>query len=586
VSLDEACGGMLVHKEFVLSAAHCLPALIRSNEVTVGLLCVDQSDNCGQMQEKIKVKNAIPHPLYTPLTTVPSYDYLLLHLENPSTIDPVAFDDGSYSANYDSTTVLKTCGFGNTEFSSFGPSTVSTELMETSLYYVNQSQCRSEYHPSQDITASMMCAYAEGTDTCQGDSGGPLYDEQNKVVVGIVSWGYGCAEEKPGVYSRISYEYQWIRQTICENVMSGSRPAYCIGIPTVSPTVSLVPTAAPTPCIGLRAELNIRTDVYNYETSWFIYEMENHEVIESVTFYEDPNSLTSHDVCLSNTKCYNFIISDIYGDGFILPGGYELIVDKTTLVSGHDFGFMDTNTFGSCEQCDPFQVSLTIDTDNDGFETFWVIREVASQDIYYNGGFEMPYRDNTTYALKYNLCRKKCYQYEIYDLYGDGINYPGKAVLNSTFGTFETYDFGSIDYYLFGEGCGCADDEMRVSMDVLIEGDSNLSWIVSHSDSNEIVMNGTLDETTTKSFCLPKNCYTVSLKNEAETSMADYDQEGSSFKVILNVDGLNILESNNERSIDEFGTCPNTSGSSSIIFNKWIVSASMMLSSIIILFLV
>jgi hypothetical protein len=463
---------------------------------------------------------------------------------------------------------------------------MATELMETSLYYVKQSQCRSEYLSFADITASMMCAYAEGTDACQGDSGGPLYDEQNKVVVGIVSWGYGCAQEKPGVYSRISYEYQWIRQTICENVMSGLRPAYCIGMPTVSPTVSLVPTAAPTPCLGMRAKLNLRTDNFFYETSWFIYEMENHEVIESVTLYEEPNSLTSHDVCLSNTKCYNFIISDSYGDGFELPGGYELIVDDTTLISGHDFGFMDSNIFGSCEQCDPFQASLTIDTDNHGAETFWLIREVVSQDVYYSGGFEIPYDDSTTYAFKYNLCRKKCYQYEIYDAYGDGIDYPGKAVLSSPFGTFETSDFGFVDYYLFGEGCGCADDEMRVSMDVLIEGDSKLSWIVFYSDSNEIAMNGTLDETTTKSFCLPKNCYTVSLYDEAETSMTDYDKEGSSFKVILNVDGLNILEINNQRSIDEFGECRNTSGSTSIIFNKWIVSASMMLSSMIILFLV
>lgn len=52
---------------------------------------------------------------------------------------------------------------------------------------------------------------------CQGDSGGPVvaYDKQTKdpTVVGIVSWGYGCADKKyPGVYSRVLAAREWIRE--------------------------------------------------------------------------------------------------------------------------------------------------------------------------------------------------------------------------------------------------------------------------------------------------------------------------------------------------------------------------------------
>ena len=50
----------------------------------------------------------------------------------------------------------------------------------------------------------MLCAADSGQDSCQGDSGGPLYDSDSDTLVGVVSWGYFCADADdrfPGVYS-------------------------------------------------------------------------------------------------------------------------------------------------------------------------------------------------------------------------------------------------------------------------------------------------------------------------------------------------------------------------------------------------
>ena len=71
---------------------------------------------------------------------------------------------------------------------------------------MTNSDCTSvyDYDPSL-ITSNMMCARDPNEDSCQGDSGGPLYDSQNGVLVGVVSWGFGCAKDRfPGVYSRVS----------------------------------------------------------------------------------------------------------------------------------------------------------------------------------------------------------------------------------------------------------------------------------------------------------------------------------------------------------------------------------------------
>ena len=61
------------------------------------------------------------------------------------------------------------------------------------------------------IKDGMVCAghLMGGTDSCQGDSGGPLV--YNNTLIGIVSWGTGCAQPGfPGVYSDVKYYRNWI----------------------------------------------------------------------------------------------------------------------------------------------------------------------------------------------------------------------------------------------------------------------------------------------------------------------------------------------------------------------------------------
>ena len=93
----------------------------------------------------------------------------------------------------------------NTGFGETG-SGVSSHLLDVAVPYVDNPTCNSKYNG--DITSAMMCAgdlSNGGEDACQGDSGGPLFDKNADRLVGVTSWGIGCAlQDYPGVYARIS----------------------------------------------------------------------------------------------------------------------------------------------------------------------------------------------------------------------------------------------------------------------------------------------------------------------------------------------------------------------------------------------
>ena len=83
---------------------------------------------------------------------------------------------------------------------------------------VNHDTCNSAASYAGAILRGMFCAglYEDGgVDACQGDSGGPAtmdFDEDSTgTLVGVVSWGYGCAYPGfPGVYTDVAIYRAWI----------------------------------------------------------------------------------------------------------------------------------------------------------------------------------------------------------------------------------------------------------------------------------------------------------------------------------------------------------------------------------------
>ena len=74
------------------------------------------------------------------------------------------------------------------------------------------------YVPNKYISENMTCAYAPNTDACGGDSGGHLSVKDRNTLrysqIGIVSFGYYCANDYPGVYTSVTALLPWIEKTI------------------------------------------------------------------------------------------------------------------------------------------------------------------------------------------------------------------------------------------------------------------------------------------------------------------------------------------------------------------------------------
>jgi len=194
------CGGQIIGNKWVLTAAHCVSSTNPTNEfVSVGSV---RSDN----GLRVRVVRTLRHPNYNPSTI--DWDAALLELESELTfspsVGPVKLANGPDDFTGDDSVIT---GWGST--TEGGPTTPT--LREVTVPVISNTQCSNYY---DGITARMLCAYVDGggKDSCQGDSGGPaVVDNGGPLLVGIVSWGIGCARPNyPGVYTRVSSVYSWI----------------------------------------------------------------------------------------------------------------------------------------------------------------------------------------------------------------------------------------------------------------------------------------------------------------------------------------------------------------------------------------
>ncbi|MCC6314001.1 MAG: serine protease [Thermomicrobiales bacterium] len=209
------CGGSVIARRYVLTAAHCVvdyrPSSLR--------VAVDRTRYKSNRGVTVGVKRIRIHPNYNPMQSS-QYDVAVLRLDGKArrsrNIRVVGVNDTRFEQTGQP---VRVAGWGGVRaqdpLSLVPPQVYPNAMREVGVLAVDNAQCVSDYasigsqYPSLLVyPETMLCASAPRADSCQGDSGGPLFavtPNGSYVQVGIVSFGYGCAQNGyPGVYTRLS----------------------------------------------------------------------------------------------------------------------------------------------------------------------------------------------------------------------------------------------------------------------------------------------------------------------------------------------------------------------------------------------
>merc|ERR1719309_263004 len=206
------CGGSLIDKDWVVTAAHCVDRNSRPSGYTVVVGAHRRTGGPTSVQKTFRLRQLYKHESFSMRNL--RNDIALLQLagsvQSSSKVNTVCLPSSGSRAPAGSRCYIT--GWGRT----VGGGSAAQTLQQAMLPVAAHSACsRVNGRLAPVDERSMICAGGQGKGGCQGDSGGPFVCNEGGrwVLRGAVSWGHRmCRTDHYTVFARISSFIGWINK--------------------------------------------------------------------------------------------------------------------------------------------------------------------------------------------------------------------------------------------------------------------------------------------------------------------------------------------------------------------------------------